>query len=99
MRVNSFGYALVSFILANRLPGQEGEQLCGLGRYFLCRHCHGLAYASQNEDKMARLNRKMTKPRNEVGDSSDDFISPSPEKPKGMHWETFALSRRTLRSG
>ena len=45
MQVNSFGYALVSFILANRLPGQEGEQLCGLGRYFLCRHCHGLAYS------------------------------------------------------
>ena len=61
----------------------------GLGRYFLCRHCHNLAYASQNEDKVDCLNRKMRKLRTKVGGNYDDLISPFPDKLKGMHWETF----------
>jgi hypothetical protein len=70
-------------------PGRRVSKLYGLGRYFLCRHCHNLAYASQNEDKVARLNRKMRKLRPKVGGDGDDVISPFPDKPKGMHWETF----------
>ena len=31
----------------------------------------------------------MRKLRTKVGGESDDVISPFPEKPKGMHWETF----------
>ena len=50
---------------------------------------HNLAYAGQNEDRLDRLNRKMSKLRTKVGGDSDDVISPFPEKPKGMHWETF----------
>jgi len=38
---------------------------------------------------MARLNRKMRKLRAKIGGSYDDLISPFPEKPEGMHWDTF----------
>ncbi len=65
------------------------SKLYGLRRYFLRRHCHGLTYASQNEVKVDRLNHKMRKLRSKVGCSSDDLISPFPDKPKGMHWDTF----------
>jgi hypothetical protein len=56
---------------------------------------HNLAYASQNEDRLDRLNRKVRKLRTKIGGDSDDVISPFPEEPKGMHWETFVSSRRT----
>jgi hypothetical protein len=42
-----------------------------------------------NEDRVARLNRKMRKLRAKAGGSGDDLISRFPDKPKGMHWETF----------
>ena len=54
----------------------------GLGRYFLCRHCHNFAYASQNEDKVDQLNCKMRKLRSKVGGSSDDLIPPFPRNPR-----------------
>jgi hypothetical protein len=38
---------------------------------------------------VARLNRKTRKPCSKVRGGGDDLISPFPEKPKGMHWETF----------
>jgi hypothetical protein len=91
---------LISLIAFGKIPKEvEGcpGRRCGrriaklylLGRYFLSRHCHNLVYASQNEDKMARRNRKMRKLRTKVGGDGDNVISPFPEKPKGMHWETF----------
>jgi hypothetical protein len=85
----NFGGYRYWFICPSRRCGRRVAKLYSLRRYFLCRHCHNLAYASQNEDKVARLNRKMRKLRSKVGGSSDDLISPFPEKPKGMHWETF----------
>jgi hypothetical protein len=59
-----------------------------LDHFYLCRHCHILDYASQNEDKMARLNRKMRRLHTKVESDGNDVISPFPKKPKGMHWET-----------
>ena len=85
----NFGGYRYWFLCPGRSCGRRVSKLYGLGRYFLCRHCHNLAYASQNEDKVDRLNRKMRKLRAKVGGSYDDLISPFPEKPKGMHWDTF----------
>ena len=85
----NFGGYRYWFVCPGRRCGRRVSKLYGLGRYFLCRHCHDLAYASQNEDKVDRLNRKMRKLRTKVRGGDDDLISPFPDKPKGMHWETF----------
>ena len=85
----NFGGYRYWFVCPGKNCGWRVSKLYGLGRFFLCRDCHNLAYASQNEDEVDRLNRKMRKLRAKVGGDSDDVISPFPEKPKGMHWDTF----------
>lgn len=58
------------------------------GKYFLCRHCHNLAYQSQREGKEWRLlHRSQEKFRKlGIGDRDDLYLA---QKPKGMHWKTF----------
>jgi hypothetical protein len=64
---------------------------CGVGKWFLCRHCYRLPYASQQQsyaDRMADQARKVWK---RLG-ASMSLLEPvrSWHKPKGMHWHTFA---------
>jgi hypothetical protein len=59
----NFGGYRYWFLCPGKHCGRRVSRLYGLGRYFLCRHCHDLAYASQNEDKVDCLNRKMRKLR------------------------------------
>lgn len=64
----------------------------GAGKYFLCRRCNGLTYASQQENKMFRLMTKSQMIRKRLGGSgnlSDCF----PCKPKNMHWQTYRRLR------
>lgn len=58
------------------------------GKYFLCRHCHNLAYESQNESDSDRLMRKAQTIRERLG-GSGSLLEPFPPKPKGMHWNTY----------
>lgn len=58
------------------------------GAYFRCRNCHGLAYASQNEDVIDRLRRRADKKRKRVGGFTGEYWH-FPAKPKGMHWRTY----------
>lgn len=58
------------------------------GIRFLCRHCHNLAYASQNETASDRLLRKTRKLRRRLG-VSEIMTVPVLFKPKGMHQKTF----------
>src|SRR5262245_8356835 len=59
-------------------PGAEKETHCGrrvcklylAGRYFLCRHCYGLAYASQRDGPQDRRLRRAHKLRQRVGGNS-----------------------------
>ena len=61
--------------------------LYGAGKYFMCRHCHNLAYSSQNENAALRAARKSRKIVEKLGgDPYSDFF---PDKPKGMHWRTY----------
>jgi hypothetical protein len=59
------------------------------GGYFLCRHCHDLAYESQREDQATRLISKAQKIRRRLGGSAS-LMEPFPPKPKGMHWHTYS---------
>ena len=77
-----------------RCPGERnncGKRVAALylrGRYFLCRHCHGLAYASQ---KVAVADRHLTraqKIRMRLGGSAN-MLERFPMRPKGMHWKRY----------
>lgn len=58
------------------------------GLRFWCRHCHGIAYAVENEDAMSRLLRRSNKLRERVKVKAGTAY-PVTDKPKGMHWRTF----------
>ena len=80
-----FGGARTWFLCprcARRVGGLFG------GRRFWCRHCHGIAYAVENEDAMSRLLRRSNKLRERVKVKAGTAY-PVTDKPKGMHWRTF----------
>ena len=58
------------------------------GKRFLCRHCHGIAYAVENEDAISRLLRRSNKLRERVK-AKAGMAYPVTFKPKGMHQKTF----------
>jgi hypothetical protein len=65
--------------------------------HFCCRHCHGLAYASQQVAPDERHLIAMRKIRRRLGDDprqSSAWVPPP--KPKGMHWRTYERLRRAL---
>jgi hypothetical protein len=55
--------------------------LCLHQNRFLCRHCLGLPYRSQNSSKYDRQIHKANKLRARIGSET--------RKPKGMHWSTY----------
>ena len=75
------------FICPGQGCGRRVAVLYGPGKYFLCRHFHDLAYASQSENTALRASRKSRKIVERLGgDSCSDFY---PDKPKGMHWKKY----------
>ncbi len=58
------------------------------GTIFACRHCYGLAYASQREAEDDRARRQAEKIRRRLGWPAG-IANPDGGKPKGMHWRTF----------
>ena len=68
--------------------GRRVVKLHGAGRYFLCRRCYRLAYASQSEDACDRARRRASKMRLRLGGDTG-IAAPFPQKPKGMWWRTY----------
>jgi hypothetical protein len=65
--------------------GRRAAILYG-GSIFACRHCHNLAYDSQNETSHSRALGKAQAIRVKLGgEPAGNF----PPKPKGMHWRTY----------
>ena len=62
--------------------GRRVTKLYSGGRYFLCRHCYGLAYASQREDEMDRALRRANKIRMRRGGQPGDAAEPRAGRPK-----------------
>ena len=58
------------------------------GRYFACRQCGGLGYATQKEGVGDRAMTKADKLRKRLGWKAG-IANPNTGKPKGMHWETY----------
>jgi hypothetical protein len=84
----NFGGERPWFICPGAGCGRGVALLYGPRRYFLCRHCYELVYESQREDKMYRALRRAQKIRKHLGGSAN-MMEPFPERPKGMHHDTY----------
>jgi hypothetical protein len=60
---------------------------------FACRHCLGLAYASQQEPVRERGIATARKIQMRLG-GGESVTEAFPEKPKGMHWRRYNRLRR-----
>lgn len=78
-------------------PGMVNGVACGRRvaklylrhRYFLCRHCHDLTYASRQQGgRIAALRSKCQRIRQKLGGSAN-MTEPFPKRPKGMHLRTY----------
>jgi hypothetical protein len=66
-------------------------------RYFLCRHCHRVAYACQSETPADRALRAANKRRMAMG--GEPGLGSYVRKPKGMHRATYARHMEVIERG
>jgi hypothetical protein len=71
-----------------RYCGRRVTTVYNAGDVFACRHCCGLAYASQQEPVRERGILTARKIRKRLG-GGPNITRPFPDKPKRMHWRTY----------
>ena len=81
-------YFICPGVMNGAACGRRVAKLHGAGRYFLCRHCYSLAYASQSESEADRDLRRANKLRQRLGGGCD-ANNLFPPKPRGMWWRTY----------
>jgi hypothetical protein len=59
------------------------------GREFLSRQAYGLAYVSEREDRLRRLQRKAASLNERLGGEGQSTWDVPPAKPTRMHWKTY----------
>ncbi|MGX1402363.1 hypothetical protein AB7M70_011836 [Bradyrhizobium japonicum] len=83
------------FICPNTKCNKRVGKLFLVGDYYLCRHCHDLAYETQNMTEPFRMLEKAQNIRERLGAESLSTIDPFPPRPKGMHHKTYKNLRNT----
>jgi hypothetical protein len=86
-----FGGELPYFICPGHWKIGCGRRCVKLYRgsgFYLCRRCHRLGYASENEDAMDRAMRRAGKIKLRLG-GDPDWLAPFPPRPKGMWRKTY----------
>jgi hypothetical protein len=94
-------YFVCPGVVNGRAYGRPVAKLHLGGRYFLCRHCYRLDYASQSEASFDRALRRANKIRQRLG-GDPGMVAPFPSRPKGMWqrtYEVYAGAALRLRSG
>ncbi len=84
----NFGGERPWFLCPGAGCGRRVAVLYGPGKYFLCRHCYDLRYESQRQDGTHRALRRAQKIREGLSGSAN-MMEPFPERPKGMHHDTY----------
>lgn len=83
-------YFVCSGVGTGKRCGRSVVKLYATNRYFVCRHCLGLVYASQYEDGWLRAKRRARKARGRIAHSGGNDAALPASKPKHMHRRTFA---------
>jgi hypothetical protein len=83
------------FVCPDHPFGKRVAVLYWGGKHFRCRHCCGLAYISQREDRKYRALRRLLKLRKRLG-ATGPSDSPVPHKPEGMRKATYARLKQKI---
>lgn len=89
---NKRSYFICPGIVNGRHCGRRVGKLFAGGKYFLCRHCYRIGYASQSEARHDRMLRRANKLRMALGGEpgTAHWIA---AKPKGMWQRTYQRQR------